>query len=84
MYKVFKLSEVGTGFRGRVVYVDVDEKVYRYFNMGFYPGNPVILIHRGERYSIVRLGRRIMRIENSILDKVLVVEDPELPIVEWS
>lgn len=84
MYKIFKLSEAEEGFRGRVVNVLGDGEAYKYYNMGFYPGNSVILIHKGKRDSILRLGRKIIKVGNEILEKILVVEDDQLPFLEWT
>ncbi len=84
MYKVFKLSQVKEGFKGRVINVVDDGEAYKYYNMGFYPGNSIIIIHKGRKSSILRLGRKIVKVGNDILDRVLVVEDSQLPLVEWT
>ncbi|HIQ13487.1 MAG TPA: ferrous iron transport protein A [Thermoprotei archaeon] len=85
MYRFLRLSEAPEGFRGRVVtIVDVGEAQYKYYNMGFYPGNTVIIVYRGEDTSIIRLGRRVLRVPNNVLEKVLSVEDDEVPIIDWS
>ena len=79
------MSEVGEGFKGRVIdVVDVYGERYKFYNMGFYPGNTVIVIYRGDRESILRIGRKIVKVSNDVFEKVLVVEDSGIYFVEWS
>ena len=83
MVDIYRLSDVEPIFRGRIVDIEAgDGGEHTYFNIGLYPGNSVILLHRDSEYIIVMLGRHIKKIEMDIATHVFVMEDRHIPFVD--
>ena len=81
--RVMKLSDCEEGFKGRVYYFDADaDDIYRLYNMGFFPGNEVVVIGKSRGKLILKLGRYIKSIEKKIANKIYLVEDDRISFVE--
>ncbi|GEM_PF-6418744 len=80
---IFKLSEVKPLFKGRIAKIEYSGgDKYRFYNMGFYPGNRIIVLYVDKDFIIMYLGRHVVRVDMDIAKYILVFEDPSIPLVE--